>query len=168
MLATKIESNGALIAQVIRGKADRAAPSWEAAGQRLAELWLNWVKLLSSVQYASTKQLAQMGHPYARRQFRGKGRSEGRMQARYALPAEAYNINRQSGKLFAGWASSVQITGGQTIISITNSQDYFRWLSKGTRKMISRPIIEVALARASKSFPEVYEQTALRIHGRAQ
>ena len=167
------DSNSNAIAEIIRAKGNRAPEAWRKASSHLAELWLLNVKQLSAVQYASLRQLARMGHPYARGHFaRGTGsktvEQNSRLMARAALPAEAYNINKQSGKLFAGWESNVVNRGNEIAIQISNREPYFKYLNYGTRFMISRPIIQVALARASKQFPDVYTEAEMTIHGYKQ
>lgn len=165
MIRTSIDSNGRLVAEVIRQKARRAPEAWRAASQRMGEKWLAWIKLLSSVQYASLAQLRQMGHPYARRQFAGMPGGARRMAARSGLPMPAYYINLQSGRLYEGWNLEIREGGNEIAIRITNEAPYFRFLARGTGKMISRPILDVALARASGEFSQIYTEAQMRVHG---
>lgn len=170
-LRTAFDSNGHMTAEIIRRKANRAPEAWRRANKRMGDLWLLNVKSLSSVQYASLAQLAAMGHPYGRQHFRGPAgnkASRARTAAIYALPAPPFNINVQSGKLFAGWGLKILEGNDYTRIQITNTEKYFGYLHKGTKWMIPRPILEVALARASKEFPAAYTAAQMHIHGYAQ
>jgi len=129
------------------------------------QCWLDWIKVLSSVQYASTKQLAEMGHPYGRANFRGSARSRRGGVARAALPMPAYNINKQTGKLFSGWHLNLVQYGDQMVLRVTNDQKHFGYLASGTKFMISRPILSVALARTQGARTAAYREAQMQVHG---
>jgi hypothetical protein len=157
------KSNGPTIAQVIRRKGERAPAAWRASSERMKELWLLHAKMLSAVQFNTPQSLAEARHPYARRNFRGKGRYTA-PNPRTALPMPAYYISRQRGGVYEGWEGSVEESNGVIAVRLTNRAPCFHWLHTGTRKMISRPLLAVALARASKQFPELYTEAQLRVH----
>lgn len=161
-MKTTITSNGQVIAQVIQNKGRRARGAWIEASNRFGALWLGYAKMLSGTQYASTRQLARMGHPYARRQFRSKGKG-----ARGGLPAPDFAINRQSGRVATGWHVNVSAPGaaGNIRVSLTNTAPWFRWLHTGTKKMIRRPILQVSLAMARRHCNEIYGDAQKRVHG---
>ena len=159
------DSNGRMIAQIIQNKGNRAPEAWRAAAGKMGNAWLDWIKVLSSVQYASTKQLAEMGHPYGRANFRGSARSRRGSGGRAALPMPAYYINKQSGKLFSGWHVNFIERGDQMEIRVTNDQKYFGYLASGTKFMISRPILSVALARTQGARTAIYREAQMQVHG---
>lgn len=155
-----ITGNGRIVAEKILNKGRRSHGAWGRMADRMGSLWLEETKRLSATQYASTAQLRKMGHPYAQRHFRAQGK-----KARAGLPAPSYFINRQTGKLLAGWKLD-KYTGWRDIyLRITNPVSYFIYLHFGTRKMIRRPILGMALRFASRRYRELYEQAEREIHG---
>ena len=166
MLRTKFDSNGNMVARVIQGKGDRAPAAWVRAATRFSDVWLTWVKVFSAVQFVTLPQLAAMGHPYARAHFRGATAAQRRGGgARAAPPMPAYHISKQSGQLYGGWHARVVDRANRISVEITNDAKHFGYLSKGTKRMISRPILQVALARAHESAPGIFEDAQKEVHG---
>jgi hypothetical protein len=130
--------------------------------ERMGGIWLRYARLLSSIQFASTEELAQRGHPYAQRHFRLRKHA-----ARGGLPAPSYYINPQSGRLLEHWAMQVTApsAANNIFIRLTNPTPYFRWLVTGTGRMIRRPILSVSLSMARREFGEIYTDAERRIHG---
>ncbi len=155
-----VSGNGRVIAEVIRGKGLRSGSAWREAAKGMGDDWLRKVQALSAVQYASTTQLRRMRHPYARRHFTAGGGT-----ARSGLPMPSQFINRQTGRLLGGWLMKVQNTANSVIVRITNSAPYFLFLHFGTKKMIPRPILSVALAMTERERRARYDQATRRIHG---
>lgn len=155
-----VTGNGRVVAEIIRGKAGRAFPAWREASRKIGDEWLTEVRKLSSVQYTSTAQLRRLGHPYAVRHFRRHGR-----RARGMLPAPAWWINRQTGRLLAGWRGEVKEIGRNIYIRITNLAAYFIYLHFGTRKMIRRPILGVSLRIVRRRLGDHYQAAQRRVHG---
>lgn len=155
-----VTGNSRVVAEIIKRKALRSGPAWKEAAQGIGDDWLKKCRALSAVQYASTRDLKRMGHPYATRHF-----TTGGAGARNALPAPAKFINRQRGRLFTGWLLQIQQLADAIAIRITNSAPYFIYLHFGTRKMIARPILSAALALAERERQSRYERAQKRIHG---
>jgi hypothetical protein len=183
-MQVSVTGNGRVVAQIIRNKGRRAAPAWRRTADEMAREWYNNARGLSTIQWASTKELRDRDHPYAQRHFRGRGKAaragipaaagvvkmmnRARIPGRQmfmGLPAPSYFINRQTGLLFGSWNYTVQHGYNSVYIRLTNSAPYFRWLHSGTHKMIRRPLLKVSLAHARRRFPEFYLNAQRQIHG---
>jgi hypothetical protein len=159
-MQVSVSGNGRVIAEIIRRKGLRSGPAWREAAKGVGDDWLRKVQSLSAVQYASTAQLRRLGHPYSRAGFRAGGRA-----ARAGLPMPAHFINRQTGRLSGGWLLKIQNLANSVVVRITNSAPYFLYLHYGTRKMIPRPILRVALAMTERERQSRYERASRQIHG---
>lgn len=81
----------------------------------------------------STEQLRKMGHPYAVR--------------RPAPPANPAIINLQTGELLQEWLTiSPRIVSGEIVTTLKNNAPYAKYMW-GTKRMISRPIIDTISAK---------------------
>lgn len=83
----------------------------------------------------STRQLAAMDHPYARRH--GSPR----------LPAEVINV--QTGGFLRRWRTAGPVPHGTGYRgSVRNDADYAGYLDTGTKRMFRRPVADAALSAA--------------------
>ena len=92
--------------------------------------------------------LAQLGHPYGRR----SGLS----------PVNAEVINKQTGRFLASWFWRLTPSGNSSIaLQIVNNAPYAKFLDKGTKRMIERPIRQVIVKKLTRPFRKAV-QTAMR------
>ena len=82
--------------------------------------------------FFSLKQLADMGHPYARRNPRP--------------PVKPWIINAQNRALHNAWATTYARTSDGARATVYNRAPYAKYM-RGTRYMIERPVIEEAIRR---------------------
>lgn len=72
--------------------------------------------------------LAKMGHPYSKR--------------RPNPPHDPAFLHKQSGHLYDSWEVTVEIKGaGDYTLTLRNKAEYFKYMEKGTKRMIPRPIL---------------------------
>lgn len=135
--------NIAQAADALRKKAEALQQQVRAAEDASAREALSIARTYSSGPF-STRALAAMGHPYARRAPRPPGN-----------PAV---VNRQSGRFRAAW----RIVRSGDRIRLVNDAPYARYFNdRGTRLMIRRPITR-AVAQAIRRSRE------RRLRGAAQ
>lgn len=111
------------VAAALRRKADAIKQRTRDAEADNARRLLDIARAYSSGPF-STRQLRQMGHPYARRNPRPPGN-----------PAV---VNRQTGLFRASWRL-VKTANGWRVENLAPYARYFN--DKGTRRMIRRPIM---------------------------
>lgn len=119
---------------------------------RLTVLLSASLKDLTGHQYATLRELAAMGHPYAKRHFRdARGRYNPRLRRGMAgLPSPPGAINAQTNFLASGFGMSlVQKPGGLWGVLCTNPALYAGYLAQGTGTMIGRSYDALA-ARAAQ------------------
>lgn len=105
----------------------------EQANRENAEVLRRKAAQFSQRQFFSTKQLAEMDHPYAVRAPRP--------------PVRAHIINRQSGTFHKSWRVSTVRTGTDRVVStVYNTAPWSKYMM-GTKYMIARPILDEAMAR---------------------
>lgn len=107
---------------------------------------------MSSRQYASTKELRKLGHPYARARFAKRLRVE-----RKGLPAPPFIINRQTGLFTRRWVVELARMGAGWVAKTKNLAPYGKYM-RGTRKMIERPILQEADRRVRARYGKASQQ----------
>ncbi len=136
------------IALVLRRKAqamERAMRQAEAASAAEA---LHIARELSSGTRAAA-QLRAAGHPY---RVGGSGPP---------LP-----INRQSGRFYAAWRIvGPRATRAGLKTSIVNADRKARWLMRGTRRMMARPVLAALRAKIAAARAKRHRQALKAIHG---
>jgi|GEM_PF-2875782 len=111
----------------------------------------------------STRQLAQMGHPYSRsvdnymfggRSLKGIGSQQRKLLGR-TLSRGVSNLavlNRQSGEVAGSWDVDIRIYGDGVEIELINNSDHAKYTAFGTRNMKAHGPYSVAPA---KYLPEI-------------
>jgi hypothetical protein len=133
--------------------------------QQTYEIYLR-AKYLSATEYVTLKQLADMGHPYAKRHQETRklrqpakatlgqlaiGFKDPNYKAKHQmpLPKPAYYINRHTGKFYRSWHWNLAVWWGGVQGTVWNAAPYSPYML-GTKKMILRPILEEAVQDAVK------------------
>lgn len=115
------------IALKLRRRANALEQSVKDAEKRSAEEALKLARFYSSGPYTLSR-LASLGHPYASRRPRP--------------PQDAAIINYHAGVFYRGWKiRGPRKSGTGLVTTLFNDSPVARFLLKGTRFMIARPII---------------------------
>jgi len=130
-----LTTNAGNLAAKMRRRSSKYVAEIRQATRDNAETLKRQVVMFSRARYYSTKQLAQMGHPYA--------------AAHPMPPKPAHLVNRQSGVFAGAWNVSYRPNRDGATATVYNVAAHSKYMM-GTKTMVPRPILDEALKRTKQ------------------